>query len=111
MVSSTNQCSQYFGADKCSDHLFASWSSMQANKADQAVMRDLKQWLENPNTSAGVGMSEAKKDLAWLEKSKDLSSVNLGNAEKAASVRPTAEEPASSGGFVTWFQQCAGKRK
>lgn len=56
-------------------------------------------------------MSEARNDLAWLEKSKDLSSVNLGNAEKPASVRPKPEEPASSGGFVTWFQQCAGKRK
>lgn len=84
---------------------------MQANKADQAVMRDLKQWLENPKTSTGAGMSEARDDLVWLEKSKDLSSVNLGSSEKPASIRSRAEEPASSGGFATWFQQCAGKRK
>ena len=65
------------------DHLFASWSGMQANKADQAVMRDLKEWLENPKTSAGAGITEgSREDLAWVEKSKDLSSVNLGNPKR-----------------------------
>ena len=84
---------------------------MQANKADQTVMRDLRQWLENPNTSAGAGLSEARDDLAFLENSKDLSSVNLGNPEKAASVKHSeGREEKSSGGFASLFN-CVGKRK
>ena len=70
---------------------------MQANKADQAVMRDLKEWLENPKTSAGAGITEgSREDLAWLEKSKDLSSVNLGNPKKASSMSQPGSESAES---------------
>jgi hypothetical protein len=86
---------------------------MQAKKADQTVMRDLRQWLENPNTSAGAGMGGAREDLAWLENSRDLSSVNLGNSEKPArkeSVASTGGEKSSGGGFVSLFN-CVGKRK
>ena len=78
------------------------------------MMRALKQWLEDPNTNAGPVASEARSDLAWLEKSKDLSSVNLRNSEKPASmasIKAKAEGEVSSGGFAAWFQQCAGKRK
>ncbi len=84
---------------------------MQSNKADEAVRRDLRQWLENPDTHAGAGASEAREDLAWLEKSKDLSSVNLGNPEKPASIKPEVGKEASLSGFSSWFNQCTGKRQ
>jgi hypothetical protein len=116
MVSCPNPRNLDAAANNSSDHLFASWSQMQANKADQDVMRDLRQWLENPNVSAGAGMGQAKEDLAWLENSKDLSSVNLGGkSEKPATRRPSTVGGGggrgSSGGFASWFNSCAGKRK
>lgn len=100
-------------ANNLSDHLFTSWAQMQANKADAEVMRDLRQWLENPNVSAGGGLE----DLAWLQNSKDLSSVNLNGktekTEKPATTRPSNDggERGGHGGIVNWFSSCAGKRK
>lgn len=84
---------------------------MQANKADESVMRDLKQWLENPNVSAGAG----KEDLSWLQNSTDLSSVNLnGKMEKSAMRQPSNTgdgRGGGNGGIAHWFSSCAGKRK
>jgi hypothetical protein len=87
---------------------------MQANKANKAVMRDLRQWLEDPNTSAGAGMGGTRADLAWLENSRDLSSVQLGNSEKVPESRDGGggerAGKGGGGGFASLFN-CAGKRK
>jgi hypothetical protein len=87
---------------------------MQANKADQGVMRDLQKWLEDPSVSAGSGMDrQAKEDLAWLRSTNDLSSVNLNGAPKKAPSRKSEDiggGPAP-GGFASLFSSCAGRRK
>lgn len=86
---------------------------MQANKADQGVMRDLQRWLEDPNVSAGAGMSQAKEDLAWLQSTKDLSSVNLNGASKKRSSGAAEDGGGGTGtsGFASLFSSCAGRRK
>lgn len=94
---------------------------MQANKATPEVMRDLRQWLEHPTTSANPGFEGARDDLKWLNRQKDLSSIAMG--EKAV---PESKEKSSAaslksnggaagtggggGGFAALFG-CAGKRK
>ena len=86
---------------------------MQANKADERVMQDLRQWLQNPQTSVGAGMGGAAQDLVWLQQSKDLSIVDLNRSEKPAkqeSSRGEEEQPPSTGGIGSWLS-CAGKRK
>ena len=86
---------------------------MRANKADEGVMQDLRQWLQNPQTSVGAGMGGATEDLKWLQQSKDLSSVNLGASEKPGKQESSEaeQEKATSGGIASWFSSCAGKRK
>lgn len=84
---------------------------MQANKATPELMDELRQWLENPNSSAGRARDGAKVDLSWLNQQKDLSSVVLGEKNM-----PDTKEKASSasqksgGGFAALFG-CASKRK
>lgn len=98
------------------DHLFANWSQMQARKASQETMRDLKEWIERPTTSGGITLGKgAQEDLAWLEKSKDLSSVNLEGHPGPA--RPEIRKVSTNGsarpvgsGIVSLFA-CASKRK
>lgn len=83
-------------------------------------MRDLRQWLEKPSTSAGAQLSSTKEDLDWLENSKDLSSVQLGKAPKPPSTTEVGGGGVNgvgnsvgggfSGGFAP-FKSCVGKRK
>lgn len=75
-------------------------------------MEELRQWLENPKTSASTVVDGAKDDLHWLNQQKDLSSVSLG--EKTAPETKEKENGGSQksggGGFAAFFN-CAGKRK
>ena len=85
---------------------------MQAKKASNSTMRDLRQWLEKPSTSAGAQLSSSKQDLDWLDNSKDLSSVQLGKAVKpAAETNGSVGGGGGTGGFTSLFNQCTGKRK
>ncbi|ETN40888.1 uncharacterized protein HMPREF1541_05168 [Cyphellophora europaea CBS 101466] len=97
------------------DHLFANWSQMQANKATPEVMADLRQWLENPKTSAGAAVDGAKDDLKWLKSQKDLSSVTLGEKGGDSSTEKGENGPSvqksSAGGALAALFNCAGKRK
>ncbi|OAL35604.1 hypothetical protein AYO20_05223 [Fonsecaea nubica] len=108
------------------DHLFTTWSKMQANKASESTTRELREWLAKPGTSveAGLGIN-IQQDLQWLENTKDLSSIELGDKEGA---EPTIDKEKASqgaggggeggdgsggkggGGFMALFG-CAGKRK
>ncbi|KIW71189.1 hypothetical protein PV04_03385 [Phialophora macrospora] len=99
------------------DHLFNTWSKMQASQASESTTKELKQWLSKPGTNpeAGLGIS-TQQTLQWLENTKDLSSIELGDEENAPSIRK--EKPSSAGGgtsgggggFLAFFS-CAGKRK
>ena len=94
---------------------------MQANKASRQTMRDLKQWLEKPQTSAGGAVVTAKNDLEWLEKSKDLSCVQLGadgwlagdGRENAVGAAGGHEGGGGGGGrfFAKLLGSCAGRRR
>ena len=85
---------------------------MQANKATPEVMNDLRQWLENPKTGASAVLDGAKDDLKWLNSSKDLSSVRLGESEQPPSPSKEKTEGGGQGksAFAALFN-CAGKRK
>lgn len=90
---------------------------MQANKATPEVMKDLRQWLEAPKTSAAASVDGAKDDLKWLNRQKDLSVVNLGEKVEPETTAATttkdggASTPTSAGaGFAALFG-CVGKRK
>ena len=75
-------------------------------------MRDLRQWLEKPSTSAGAQLSSSKQDLDWLDNSKDLSSVQLGKAARPATEASENDHGSGgAGGFASFFNQCTGKRK
>ena len=84
---------------------------MQANKATPEVMDDLRQWLENPKTSASAVVDGAKNDLNWLNRQKDLSSVTLGEKTLPETTeKGSGGSQKSGGGFAALFN-CAGKRK
>jgi len=105
--------SAYEIAKMNSDHLFANWSQMQANKASEGTKRDLQQWLEKHAAEAGVTMPKgAKEDLQWLESSKDLSSVGLAprQSEKRSEKSTEHSTDKSGGGFAAFFG-CASRRK
>ena len=92
---------------------------MQKNQISDSTAKDLQQWLSNPGTGAEPGKTQ--QDLQWLEKTKDLSSIELGDEETAPSIRkekPPSESGAPGGkggtgasGFMALFTSCAGKRK
>lgn len=88
---------------------------MQANKATPEVMNDLRQWLENPKTSASAGFDGAKDDLKWLNRQKDLSSIALGEKEKplpeTKEINGSASQKSGGGGGFAALFNCAGKRK
>ncbi|OCT55098.1 hypothetical protein CLCR_02862 [Cladophialophora carrionii] len=98
------------------DHLFNTWSKMQANPASEATTKQLKQWLSTPGTNAEAGLGiSTQPNLQWLEKTKDLSSIELGDEENARSIhqeKPQTEDGQRSGGggFLAFFG-CAGRRK
>ncbi|EXJ62767.1 hypothetical protein A1O7_03206 [Cladophialophora yegresii CBS 114405] len=98
------------------DHLFNTWSKMQANPASEATTKELKQWLSEPGTNAEAGLGiSAQQNIQWLEKTKDVSTIELGDDEKAPSInkeKPHSEDSGRSGGggFMAFFN-CAGKRK
>lgn len=102
-----------------SDHLFANWSSMQANKASDDTKKQLEEWLQNPDVKSGAVSKSAKADLNWLEGAKDLSSVSMDPEKQVKSLpdRPPSSKPTSTkaggpagGGFLALFG-CASKRK
>ncbi|KAJ9612262.1 hypothetical protein H2200_003859 [Cladophialophora chaetospira] len=100
------------------DHLFNTWSKMQTNKVSDSTTRDLKQWLSTPEPGAEPGLGNStQQNLQWLQNTKDLSTIELGDDDTAPSIRK--EKPPSevdgpkrggSGGFMA-FLNCAGKRK
>ena len=89
---------------------------MQSNKVSDSTTKDLKQWLSKPEAGAESGLGiNTQQDLHWLQNTKDLSSIELGDEETAPSIRK--EKPPSEvggmgggGGFMAFFS-CAGKRK
>jgi hypothetical protein len=89
---------------------------MQANPASESTTKELKQWLSKPGTNpeAGLGIS-TQQNLQWLENTKDLSSIELGDEENAPSIHkekpPTTGGGTSGGGGFMAFFGCAGKRK
>ncbi|KIX98178.1 uncharacterized protein Z520_06258 [Fonsecaea multimorphosa CBS 102226] len=110
------------------DHLFTTWSKMQASKVSDSTTKELKEWLAKPGTSieAGLGIN-TQQDLQWLENTKDLSSIQLGDNEAEPAVDKEkgsqgAEEgggggggggggsSGGGGGFMALFG-CGGKRK
>jgi hypothetical protein len=95
------------------DHLFTTWSTMQANKMDESTGKELRRWLETPGTSAQAGLGiDVRQELQWLDNSKDLSSLRLSEKAEPAG-RPTEQtqkEGGPSGGVWALFG-CAGKRK
>ncbi|KIW97124.1 uncharacterized protein Z519_02516 [Cladophialophora bantiana CBS 173.52] len=97
------------------DHLFTTWSTMQANKVSESTTMELKDWLSKPGTSieAGLGIN-TQQDLQWLENTKDLSSIELGvKAQDPAVDKEKASKEATGGGgggFMALFG-CGGKRK
>ncbi|KIW27194.1 uncharacterized protein PV07_06956 [Cladophialophora immunda] len=108
------------------DHLFTTWSKMQANKVSESTTKELKEWLAKPGTSieAGLGIN-TQQDLQWLENTKDLSSIELGDkeADPATDKENASQEVGGSGGggggssgggggggFMALFG-CGGKRK
>ncbi len=93
---------------------------MQANKIHDSTLKDLKQWLSDPATNAEPGLGvNTRQDLQWVEKTKDLSSIEIGDDDTAPSIRK--EKPPSDAGapigqkggnaFMALFASCAGKRK
>lgn len=103
------------------DHLFANWSNMQANKADPQVVKDLREWLQQPRQGGGA---KAAEELRWLDRQTDLSSVRLSEKDGAKNdgEKRQREEKlekdgnarggsgAAMSGFAKLFS-CAGKRK
>jgi hypothetical protein len=89
---------------------------MQTNQASATTMKELKQWLSKPGTGADAGLGiNTQQDLQWLENTKDLSSIELGDEDNAASVhkeKPPSEKGkgGGGGGFMAFFN-CAGQRK
>ena len=89
---------------------------MQANQASEKTTSELKEWFSKPGTGteAGLGTS-TQQALQWLEKSKDLTSVELRDKERVPSIEQE-EAPSEQGGranisfFMALFS-CAGKRK
>jgi hypothetical protein len=98
---------------------------MQANKASDSTTNDLRKYLAQPRAGAenGLGIS-AQQDVQWLDRTKDLSTIELGDDDNAPSIRkekPSSESPGAApgsgggggvggGGFMAFFN-CAGKRK
>ena len=84
---------------------------MQANKASETTMSELKQWLEKPGTSAEAGLGLGiQQDLEWLDKSKDMSSITLGEKEQPLERTEESQTGGGGGGFMALFG-CGGKRK
>ncbi|KAK7890340.1 hypothetical protein LTR67_008226 [Exophiala xenobiotica] len=99
------------------DHLFTTWSKMQANKASESTTKELKQWLHKPGTNAQAGLGiEMGHDLQWLEENKnDLSSIDFNEKEDMLpkEAPQTHAGPSNSGGplgFLALFG-CGAKRK
>ncbi|KIX10016.1 uncharacterized protein Z518_01097 [Rhinocladiella mackenziei CBS 650.93] len=91
------------------DHLFTTWSKMQASKASETTTNELKNWRVTPGTSAEAGLGiDIQQDLPWWENSQDLSS--LAFREKQKSPEPKPENNKGGGGFPALFG-CGGKRK
>ena len=99
---------------------------MQKSQASESTTRQLRQWLAHPETAAEPGSgNNTAQDLRWLEGTKDLSSIELGDEEKAPSIREKdfaieaggnqggvggARSGGGGGGFMSLFS-CASKRK
>lgn len=114
------------------DHLFANWSQMQTNKASSETREQLMKWLQNPASGSSAISSSAREDMAWLQNSKDLSSVSIDPHKVPSTKRDSDEKRSSSsntlrpdnggadgssggtakgaGGFAALFG-CASKRK
>jgi hypothetical protein len=93
---------------------------MQANKMSESTKQELRRWLSQ-RESMTEGAANSQHDLRWLDKSLDMSSIQLGNngdsMSTAASMRKgeasTQQRSSSgvSGGGILAFFGCAGKRK
>ncbi len=89
---------------------------MQSNKVSESTTKELKQWLSDPERGAEPGLGiNTQQDLQWVERTKDLSSIELGDDETSPSIhkeKPPSEVGGSGGasGFMAFFG-CAGKRK
>jgi hypothetical protein len=93
---------------------------MQANKMSESTKQELRRWLSQrePMTE---GVANSQHDLRWLDKSLDMSTIQLGNngdsmstaasmRKGEASAQPRNSSNVSGGGILAFFG-CAGKRK
>lgn len=86
---------------------------MQANKINESTTRELKQWLERPETSAQAGLGiEIRQDLQWLdENSKDLSSIEINEKEEMISQRGQGTTSSNGMEMFLGLFGCGGRRK
>ncbi|KAK5099248.1 hypothetical protein LTS08_005828 [Lithohypha guttulata] len=103
------------------DHLFANWSSMQANKASDELKEQLAKWLQAPDPEGSTSKT-AQADLVWLKDSKDLSAVSLDPEKKLPEISSFSkvstkeenkidkENGRNGASFLAMFS-CTSKRK